>query len=188
MKENKKENHSMPAQVILYVICAALVLFYCMDLWWGLKPDVGPEYEMYYISHELSDWPGYGNLKYTYGTKELCIERNEKTIAETPDVICARKGRGFEKPEKTGTRSSQKDSYVYYIPEKDAQKAVFKAEISEFEGDIVNVYAQDTLIGSITAAGSYEFDMSDIRADELLKIHFENNNSNYRLYSIEIDS
>ena len=188
MKNNNTEKHSMSAQVILYVICAALVIFYCLDLWWGIKPRVGIEYKMYYITHELTDWPGYGNLGYTYGTKEICIERNENTIANTSDVICARKGQGFEKATMTGAKSKGKDSYVYYLTDGEAQNAVLHIDIREFSGESVNVYAGDNCIGSVTGAGSYSFDVGRLKADELLKIHFENNNSVYTLYSIELDA
>lgn len=188
MKNNDTVKHNMSAQVILYVICAALVIFYCLDLWWGIRPSVGIEYKMYYITHELTDWPGYGNLKYTYGTKEICIERNENTIANTNDVICARKGQGFEKATMAGAKSKGKDSYVYYLTESEAQNAVLHVDITEFNGEAVNVYAGDNCIGSMTAAGSYTFNVGLLKSGELVKIHFENNNSVYTLYSIELDA
>ena len=51
------------ARVLLYTACAVLVVFYILVLWWGKNPKVGTEYRMYYLTHELTDWPGYGNLK-----------------------------------------------------------------------------------------------------------------------------
>ena len=62
------------ARILLYIICAVLVVFYIMVLWWGKNPKVGIEYRMYYLTHELTDWPGYGNLKYKYETKEIITE------------------------------------------------------------------------------------------------------------------
>ena len=53
---------------------------------------------------------------------------------------------------------------------------------------MVNVYAGDNCIGSVTAAGSYTFNAGMLKSDELVKIHFENNNSVYTLYSIELDA
>ena len=76
MKNNKSDRLNKCGRVAVYAICAALVVFYCLVRCWGFNPNVGIEYRMYYLTHELSDWPGYGNLKYTYGTKEICIERN----------------------------------------------------------------------------------------------------------------
>ena len=107
MKNNKSDRLNKCGRVAVYAICAALVVFYCLVLWWGFNPNVGIEYRMYYLTHELSDWPGYGNLEYTYGTKEICIERNEKTLSEiaisnTSEVICARKGQGFAKANADG--------------------------------------------------------------------------------------
>lgn len=65
------------ARVLLYTACAVLVVFYILVLWWGKNPKVGTEYRMYYLTHELTDWPGYGNLKYTFGTKEICTEHKD---------------------------------------------------------------------------------------------------------------
>ena len=70
------------ARVLLYTACAVLVVFYILVLWWGKNPKVGTEYRMYYLTHELTDWPGYGNLKYTFGTKEICTEHKDRNGKE----------------------------------------------------------------------------------------------------------
>lgn len=170
----------------IYIICAALVLFYCLILWWGMHPDVGIEYRMYYITHELSDWPGYGNLKYEYGTKELCILRSETTLATYDDVICARKGQGFEDATIDGTTSKGADSYIYYLPVNAAKKASFTVDVTSFTGSGAQIYANDTYIGSIDKAGSYSYRIDDVAADELLTIHIKNNNSTYTISTIEL--
>ena len=41
-----------------YAGAVILACFYLLVLWWGKNPDVGLEYRMYYLTHELSDWPG----------------------------------------------------------------------------------------------------------------------------------
>ena len=80
------------ARVLLYTACAVLVVFYILVLWWGKNPKVGTEYRMYYLTHELTDWPGYGNLKYTFGTKEICTEHKDRNGKEQSNV-CSRKRR-----------------------------------------------------------------------------------------------
>ena len=59
------------ARVLLYAACAVLVVFYILVLWWGKNPKVGTEYRMYYLTHELTDWPGYGNLKYIWNERDM---------------------------------------------------------------------------------------------------------------------
>jgi hypothetical protein len=177
-----------PVKVGVYVVCGVLVLYYCLILWWGVKPNVGLEYKMYYITHELSDWCGYGNLKYVYGTKEVCITRNENTIAQTSEVICARKGQGFGESTLSGTAVTGEEAFVYYLPERDASAAKLLVEVSEFDGDGVSVYAGEKLIGTIDNSGNYTFDVGSVSGNEILKIRFENGKSSFTLYSLELDS
>ena len=103
------------ARVLLYTACAVLVVFYILVLWWGKNPKVGTEYRMYYLTHELTDWPGYGNLKYTFGTKEICTEHKDRNGKEQSNV-CSRKGQGWQKTKRyEGTKNTDKDSYLSLI-------------------------------------------------------------------------
>jgi hypothetical protein len=172
----------------VYAVCVLLVLYYVLVLVWGVKPNVGLEYRMYYITQELSDWCGYGNLKYVYGTKEICITRNENTVKENSDAICARKGQGFGESTLSGTAVTGENSYVYYLPEKDASAAKLLVEVTEFDGGAVSVYAGEKLIGTIGDSGNYRFDVGSVSGNEILKIRFENGKSTYTLYSLELDS
>ena len=61
-----------------YAGAVILACFYLLVLWWGKNPDVGLEYRMYYLTHELSDWPGYGKLSYEPGTTEYCTTLKDK--------------------------------------------------------------------------------------------------------------
>lgn len=192
MKNNKSDRLNKCGRVAVYAICAALVVFYCLVLWWGFNPNVGIEYRMYYLTHELSDWPGYGNLKYTYGTKEICIERNEKTLSDiaisnTSEVICARKGQGFAKAKSDGVMPDEDKSYIYYFPSESADMAVFTVELKGFQGDGVSVYADDKLIGNISSDGTHSFQVGNTKENQLLTIRFDNNGSTYTLYSVILD-
>lgn len=55
---------------VIYIICVVLAAFYIWVLWVGQNPNVCIEYKMYYITNELSDWPGYNRLSYKLGTVE----------------------------------------------------------------------------------------------------------------------
>ena len=98
------------ARVLLYAACAVLVVFYILVLWWGKNPKVGTEYRMYYLTHELTDWPGYGNLKYTFGTKEICTEHKDRNGKEQSNV-CSRKGQQRDMKE----RRIQTKIHIYTI-------------------------------------------------------------------------
>ena len=99
------------ARVLLYAACGVLVVFYILVLWWGKNPKVGTEYRMYYLTHELTDWPGYGNLKYTFGTKEICTEHKDRNGKEQSNV-CSRKGQGWQKSKE---RRIQTKIHIYTI-------------------------------------------------------------------------
>ena len=102
------------ARVLLYAACAVLVVFYILVLWWGKNPKVGTEYRMYYLTHELTDWPGYGNLKYTFGTKEICTEHKDRNGKEQSNV-CSRKGQGWQKSKRYDERRIQTKIHIYTI-------------------------------------------------------------------------
>ncbi len=78
MDKDTNRAWAMQHKGIIYAACLILVLFYLINMWWLLTPNVEIEYKMYYITHELSDWPGYGNLSYTLGTTEICTGRWDK--------------------------------------------------------------------------------------------------------------
>ena len=98
------------AGVLLYMVCVVLVVFYITVLWWGKNPKVGTEYRMYYLTHELTDWPGYGKLSYSYGTTEYCTEHKDRNGNELSNV-CSRKGQGWQKSKRyDGTKNTANDS------------------------------------------------------------------------------
>ena len=157
------------ARVLLYTACAVLVVFYILVLWWGKNPKVGTEYRMYYLTHELTDWPGYGNLKYTFGTKEICTEHKDRNGKEQSNV-CSRKGQGWQKTKRyEGTKNTDKDSYIYV-------------------GDKgIEVYVNDKLIGNIDSKGTTKLKIGYVSGDELLTVKFHADNAEYTLYSISLD-
>ncbi|RHC11898.1 hypothetical protein [Lachnospira eligens] len=180
------------ARVLLYTACAVLVVFYILVLWWGKNPKVGTEYRMYYLTHELTDWPGYGNLKYTFGTKEICTEHKDRNGKEQSNV-CSRKGQGWQKSKRyEGTKNTDKDSYIYYIPEESADNIYLVCDITEYDttafGDKgIEVYVNDKLIGNIDSKGTTKLKVGYVSGDELLTVKFHADNAEYTLYSISLD-
>lgn len=54
-------------RIAAYAVCVLLLAFYIIVL---LSPrDVCHEYELYYVSGELTEWPYYGGLKYSLGER-----------------------------------------------------------------------------------------------------------------------
>ena len=153
------------ARVLLYAACGVLVVFYILVLWWGKNPKVGTEYRMYYLTHELTDWPGYGNLKYTFGTKEICTEHKDRNGKEQSNV-CSRKGQGWQKSKR------------YEGTQNDATASGDKG---------IEVYVNDKLIGNIDSKGTTKLKIGYVSEDELLTVKFHADNAEYTLYSISLD-
>lgn len=57
--------------VILYIMTAALAVFYIATLVLGQKRDVSAEYDLYYVDGKLSKWPGEKGLDYKFGDTEI---------------------------------------------------------------------------------------------------------------------
>lgn len=171
--------------VILYIICAVLVVFYLAVLWLGFNPDVCLEYKMYYLTNELSDWPGYGKLPYELGTVEYCTGYWDKDGNKYTHNICKRKGQGWEKYQNEGSCNRGETAYIYYLPTASEENAVLAFEIDSFEGDeAVKIYANDKLIGEFGDEGRFELTVPEVKADEMLVIRFEAGDSRFRLWKI----
>lgn len=181
------------ARYVLYIACVVLAAFYVLVLWWGKNPQVGREYRMYYITHELTDWPGYGNLEYSFGTKEYCLEYKDRAGREINKTVCSRKGQGWQKEKRyEGTRNTAGQSYVYYVPKTSADNAVLVCDITDYEVNNASdygvlVYVNDTLAGSIDKKGVTQIDIGHVNADELLTVKFVSDNVAFTLYSISLD-
>ena len=119
--------------IAFWLVAVLLAGFYLTMLICGKMPDVGIEYRMYYLTHELSDWPGYGNLSYELGTEEICTSLKTKDNKDfTGGKVCQRKGQGFLPKQYEGSESTGEASYIYYIPTEGADTAVFQFEINGF--------------------------------------------------------
>lgn len=178
---------SLPRQIMLYVLCAVLVIFYLLVLWWGSNPKVGIEYRMYYLTHELSDWPGYGKLSYALGTEEYCTQLKDRSGREVSYTVCRRKGQGWEKEQYDGSINSEEKAYMYYLPQTSQQKAVFSVEINEFQGTgTVLVYADDEQIGRMDAEGRFDFTVPEVHQDKLLTIRFEAQDCKFRVWKVKL--
>lgn len=171
--------------VALWLVAVLLAGFYLTMLVVGKNPDVGVEYRMYYITHELSDWPGYGNLSYTYGTEEYCTEQKDpKGNMFSMGKVCQRKGKGFLEDQYEGSTSAGEASYIYYIPEESTNSAEYQFSINEFTGDgRVTVYANDQEIGTFSSEGEYTMAIGSVAKDTLLTIKYVTDNCSFRLWT-----
>lgn len=173
--------------VLLYIVCAVLVVFYLIVLWLGFNPDVCLEYKMYYLTNELSDWPGYGKLPYELGTVEYCTGYWDKDGDKYTHNLCKRKGQGWEKYQNEGSRNKGETEYIYYLPTSGGKDTALAFEVNSFEGEeAVKVYANDKLIGEFSSEGRVELSVSEVKADEMLVIKFEAGDSRFRLWKISL--
>ena len=170
-------------RIALYSVSIILVLFYIVVMWWGITPKVGIEYKMYYITHELSDWPGYGRLSYKYGTKEICTSYKDRNGSPYTWDVCVRKGQGWNREQYDGSVSNAPESYIYYLPEKSADNVTYTVEVKNVTGT-VKVYADDTQIGEFEKDGIYSFKAGNAVGNELFTIKFETEKgSSFTLWS-----
>ncbi len=68
-------------RAMAYVLAGILFVGYVGILWWARTPDVSEVYRMYYIDHELQEWPGEDGLRVTSDDWEylrLTTEDTEK--------------------------------------------------------------------------------------------------------------
>lgn len=171
-----------------WMVAVLLAGFYLTMMFLGTRPKVGIEYRMYYITHELSDWPGYGKLDYTLGTVEYCTELKGKDGKEfNLGKVCQRKGQGFKKNQYDGSESTGKASFIYYIPTESADAAEYVFQVNGFTGDgYVDVYANDEKIGTFEGTGEYRMNIGSIASEELLTIKFVTDNCSFRLWTCSI--
>ena len=175
-------------KVCLYGICAVLAGFYLLVLWWGKNPNVEDEYRMYYITHELSDWPGYGNLSYEPGTLEYMVSLKDRNGKDRSVKVCQTKGTGWEEEQYEGSVSKGDTSYVYFKPVKTSETAVLKFNISSYEGTgKLTVYVNNTQVGTVDKSGDYAFSFNGYKKDELITVRYESAEAVFTMQTIEID-
>lgn len=187
MKKNQTSASGRVVKILLYGLCVVLVLFYVLVLWWGKHPEVGLEYRMYYLTHELSDWPGYGKLAYKLGTDEYCSSLKDRSGADVAYTVCRRKGQGWEKEQYDGSTNNGGDSWIYYRPDQTRQAVDYTVEVPSFSGGgTVEVYADSEKIGTITAAGTYVFTVPRVSEGELLTIRFSAQDCAFRVWRVRL--
>lgn len=168
-------------KMIFYACSMLLACFYLTVLWWGKHPNVGIEYRMYYITHELSDWPGYGKLYYTPGVVEYCTELKNQEGKELSNV-CRRKGQGFAEWQYNGSVNAAETATLYYLLRDDIKHAEYACSFNDFSGQgSVSIYCNDVLIGTANEKGAYRFFVGDLPKEECITIKFVAKDCKYRL-------
>ena len=187
MNINAKKVPVQRGRLLLYAVCILLAVFYIVVMWWGITPKVGIEYKMYYITHELSDWPGYGKLDYIPGTEEIATSRNDRDGNAVEWQTCMRKGQGWEKEQYEGSTNKGGVSYIYYVPTQTADNCSYTVEIKDFDKSktdaSVCVYVNGRQVGNIDGTGAYTFEVGNISQDELFTVSFDSQNSSFTLWS-----
>lgn len=174
-------------KILFYAGAVILAAFYLCVLWWGQNPKVGLEYRMYYITHELSDWPGYGKLSYVPGTIEYCTKLKNRNGEEVSYRVCQRKGQGWKEEQYEGSKNSGQEAYVYYVLSEPLEHAEYVCKINEFTGTgMVTVYCNDKKAGTFQHSGVFTFDIGELNKEELVTIRFEAQDCEFSLWSTMI--
>ena len=135
-----------PVRRVLYGVSAVLVLLYLVILYLGQNPRVGLEYKMYYITHELSEWPGYGNLTYEYGDYEYLTENTYRNNKVVPYKVARRRGDGWHTSGRyEGTWSNDEESTLYYVFSEDATKLTISITVNDYLTEYGYVRSDATL-------------------------------------------
>lgn len=132
---NNNTRFKKPLRRLLYGASAVLILFYLIVLYLGLKPDVGVEYEMYYISHEITEWPGYDNLRFDYGQVEFLTENTYRNSdgEYVSHPVARRRGEGWHTSGRyDGTWSNDEESVLYYIFNEDTNKVTISITVKDY--------------------------------------------------------
>lgn len=174
-------------KILFYMGAVLLAVFYLCVLWWGQNPKVGLEYRMYYITHELSDWPGYGKLSYASGTTEYCTALKDRNGTEVSYQVCQRKGQGWQKEQYEGSKNSGQEAYLYYVLEETLEHAEYVCEINQFTGTgMIEVYCNDKKAGTIQHSGVFTFEIGELDKEELVTIRFVAQDCDFSLWSTMI--
>lgn len=191
MAKNTDRAWAMQHKGIIYAACLILILFYLVNMWWLLTPNVGIEYKMYYITHELSDWPGYGNLSYTLGTTEVCTGRWDKEGNLVDYTVCMRKGTGWERNQDMGSKSCDNESFIYYMPKESSDSGILTIQVKDIwctNNKGICVYVNNKKVGMFNTSGQHKFTIENYEKDELLCVKFDTGDNEFLLWSVCLDS
>ncbi len=181
MKKNSNK------KVICYGLCGFLVAFYLVVLYLGMNPNVDFEYRMYYITNELTDWPGYEKLHYDLGTWEYCAHAYEIKWRYEGYGIANRKGHGwkYEKVMDEGVTNAENSANMYYVPKTSKDNATFNIKIIDYQGDNKTyVYAGDECIGEFNGVGTHSFTVPRVVENQVLEIRFETDGDQFTMYQV----
>lgn len=143
------------SKILYYFISVVLLVTYLIILYTSTVPKVPYEYQLYYISKSLQDWPGYNGLKYTLGDIISLTTENSNTNT------LKRRGHNWNALEEDGcwtfgdhaslffTDVGNKPLYAYF-------------DISDIRDNCnANVYAYNTYLGEISEEGIFTFEIPE---------------------------
>ena len=139
-------------RIMAYTLAGILFVGYVGILWWARTPDVSDVYRMYYIDHELQEWPGEDGISFISGEWEyLGVTNGEEEKASK------RMGRGWSHREAEGRWTDGNQVRMWYrIPEGE-QSSSFQLAcdiVACITPEPVLVYAGDILMGEISPSQS----------------------------------
>lgn len=129
--------------IIIYIVCGALVAFFGIVFLLAKNPKVSDEYRMYYITHELKTWPGEGHFTYIVGTKEYMAKQTESG----KENRCLRLGSGWlndDYVDRRGLINSDTESYLYYKFDENVKDGKMIIDVSGFHNPNADYEIKDS--------------------------------------------
>lgn len=154
----EKINWAVWKKALIYAMCAVLLLFYVAVL---LAPrNVCSEYELYYVSGELSEWPQYGGLDYELGEK-LSFGSEDKSFSSK------RKGKGWSNREEGFSWTDGKRADILFRFEYEGNMtAIINVGDRLCDSYDVLVNGNVVLEASQVSNGTLTVDIPNVSADE----------------------
>lgn len=149
MKKNKRIVLQV-FRIIGYLFSAVLFIFYFVILLSAKEPDVCYEYEQYYITKDLEDWPGYGGLAYQLDTP-VYFDSNA-----SEEMKVKRRGKGWGTLEEDGCWTYGDESTLFFteLPAGNLKLELYLTAMEE--NTYTEVYANSEKAGVIDALKSTE--------------------------------
>ncbi len=173
------------SKMLYYFASIVLLTIYLLVLFTTTVPKVPYEYQLYYISKSLQDWPGYNGLEYTLG--DIILLTTEGSNLN----IAKRRGFNWNAIEEDGCWTFGDRASLFFTsiePEHNQDSIYGHFDISDIRDNCsAKVFANNTYLGEINEEGVFIFEIpNNSYKDENGKIEIKFLLENYG--SIEEDS
>ncbi|MDR3562974.1 MAG: hypothetical protein P4N59_16285 [Negativicutes bacterium] len=133
---------------IYSLISLCLYTWYIIVLWGVMNPNVCLEYRLYYLERKLTDWPGYGGLKYRFG------EVLSYGTRESEGKRAKNRGLGWAVAEEWGAWTLGENADLYFtlndVPDSDLNLVMKATSFSPGGRLTVDVFGNENYLGTLS--------------------------------------